>query len=166
MVKVNLTQEEIKAAQSSRPAPLPAGIYGAIIYTAVQKDSKAKKPMFEIDFKITDGPAGIGRKQRAWFSLAPNALFSTIALMKALDLPYPDKDAEPGEFDFTDAEDLVGERVNIRLIQTPFNTVDDDDNPVVAFQNEVKGVKAYDESKHTSADDVEDGADTSGVFLS
>src|SRR5690606_15474307 len=110
--------------------------------------SKAGKPMYEIDFKITEGPAGIGRKQRGWFSLAPNALFSTIDLLKALDLPYPKKDTPAGEFEFPDAEDLVNEQVNIKLVKEPYLTLGEDEDgnevEVTAFRNGVKRVTKYD----------------------
>lgn len=168
-IKVNLTQDEIKAAQSGLPPALPEGIYAAQIYTSVSKDSKAGKPMYEIDFKITDGPAGVGRKQRGWFSLAPNALFSTIALLKALDLPYPTKETPEGEFEFPDAEEFLGERVNIKLVKEPYLTLEENEDgeevEVTAFRNGIKRVTKFDIDKVTDAEDAEDGAAAGGVFL-
>lgn len=165
-ITVNLTQDEIKAAQSVAPPPLPEGIYGAQIYSAVYKLSKAKKPMYVIEFKITDGPAGIGRKGLLyWASLSPAALFSTIKVLKALDMPYPDKDTKEGDFDFPDPDEFVGEQVNIKLIVDEYESVNDDDEPETRYQNKVKDVRKYDIDKVSSSDDVED-ATAGGVFLS
>lgn len=166
-IKVNLTQDEIKGAQSSAPAPLPEGIYGAQIYNAVYKLSKSSnKPMYEIEFKITDGPAGIGRKRLLyWASLAPNALFSTIKVLKALGLPYPNKETPAGEFEFPDAEEFVGEQVNIKLIVEPYASVNDEDEEITAYRNVVKDVRKYDVDKVTDAEDVDDAASAGGVFL-
>ena len=95
--KLNLTEAEIKQAQGGNFEPLPEGTYGAIIYEVVEKQSKAGNDMYEITFKITDGPEGIGRQVKGWFVVTGKALFSVVGLLKALGLPYPNKDTPPGE---------------------------------------------------------------------
>ena len=60
--KLNLTSDEIKKAQGGSFQPLPAGTYGAIVFDVAEKTSKAGNDMYEIDFKITEGPEGIGRR--------------------------------------------------------------------------------------------------------
>jgi hypothetical protein len=160
-IKLNLTNDEIKSAQGGFPV-LPAGVYGANIYSSELKNSKAGNPMYVIDFKITEGQAGIGRKQRSWFVLSPNALFSVIGLNKAVGFPYPTKDTPAGEFEFNDADDYVGKKVNIVLEVEDYESVDEDDNDVVKQRNVVKRVNAYDTDKVTGAE-VADAK--SGLFL-
>ena len=161
--KLNLNNDEIKAAQSTGFAALPEGIYGAVIYTCVQKQSKGGNEMFEIDFKITDGPEGIGRKQRGWFVLAPQALFAVVGLNKAVGFPVPSKDTvTDGAFEFAEAEDYVGLKVNVKLDQTPYESVDEEGNDVTKLQNNVKRVTKYDPDKIAGAE----ATDTkSGLFL-
>jgi len=162
-IKLNLTNDEIKAAQSAGSFPvLAAGTYGAVIYTSELKQSKAGNPMYVIDFKITEGAEGVGRKQRGWFVLTANALFSVIGLNKAVGFPYPTKETPEGEFEFNDAEDYVGKKVNIVLEQQPYESVDEDGNDVTKLQNNVKRVLAYDTDKVTGAEVVK--ADE-GFFL-
>lgn len=162
-IKLNLTNDEIKAAQSSGSFPtLQAGTYGAVIYTSELKKSKAGNPMYVIDFKITEGPEGIGRKQRSWFVLAPQALFAVIGLNKAVGFPYPTKDTPAGEFEFNDPEDYVGKKVNIVLEVEPYESVDDEGNDVTKTRNVVKRVNAYDEDKITGGEVVDT---KSGLFL-
>jgi len=162
-IKLNLTNDEIKKAQSSGNfEPLAAGVYGAVIYTSELKESKAGNPMYVIDFKITEGQEGIGRKQRSWFVLAPQALFSVIGLNKAVGFPYPTKDTPEGEFEFNDADDYLGKKVNIVLEVEPYESVDDDGNDVTKFRNVVKRVNAYDTDKVTGAEVVDA---KSGLFL-
>lgn len=162
-IKLNLTNDEIKAAQSSGSFPtLEAGTYGAVIYTSELKNSKAGNPMYVIDFKITEGPEGIGRKQRSWFVLAPQALFAVIGLNKAVGFPYPTKDTPAGEFEFNDPEDYLGKKVNIVLEVEPYESVDDEGNDVTKTRNVVKRVNAYDEDKISGAV-AEDTK--SGLFL-
>lgn len=175
--KLNLTGEEIKQAQGNNFEPLPSGIYGAVIYTAVQKQSKAKNEMFEIDFKITDGPAGINRRQRGWFVLSGKGLFKLIELNKATGFPYPDKTTPPGEFEFPDADEYLGIQVNIELDQQPYESIEDVEDEetgevteveVTKYRNNLKKVTKYDESKHSLAEDVdESGAavDSGSLFL-
>lgn len=161
--KLNLNNDEIKAAQSTGFPALAAGTYGAVIYTAVQKKSKSGNEMFEIDFKITDGPEGIGRKQRGWFVLAPQALFAVVGLNKAVGFPVPSKDTvTDGAFEFAEADEYVGQKVNIVLEVQDYESVDDDGNDVTKQQNNVKRVSKYDPDKHTGAEGVEV---KSGLFL-
>ena len=154
-IKLNLTNDEIKAAQSTDFKPLAAGTYAAVIYTSELKQSKANNPMYVIDFKVTEGQEGIGRKQRSWFVLAPQALFAVIGLNKAVGFPYPTKDTPEGEFEFNDPEDYVGKKVNIVLEVEPYESVDEDDNDVTKYRNVVKRVNAYDPDKVTSAETVD-----------
>lgn len=163
-IKLNLTNDEIKAAQSSGFPTLAAGTYGAVIYTSELKNSKAGNPMYVIDFKITEGQEGIGRKQRSWFVLAPQALFAIIGLNKAVGFPNPPKqiEGESVEFEFADPEDYVGKKVNIVLEVEPYESVDDDGNDVTKTRNVVKKVLAYDEDKITGAEAVDA---KSGLFL-
>lgn len=163
-IKLNLTQDEIKAAQSTIPKPLAEGTYGALIFTAEVKESKAKNPMYVIDFKITDGPEGINRKIKSWFVIMPTALFSVNRLLKALGLPYPDKDTAEGEFEFPDPDGFVGEKVNLKIVQEPYQTVNEDDEEITAYRNTVKAVYAYDEDKHTVEGETSDSS-SGGLFL-
>lgn len=162
--KLNLTNDEIKeASKSSNFEPIPEGVYGAVIYTAVEGQSKAKNDMYTIDFKITDGATAIGRKQRGWFTIAPQALFSIIGLHKAIGFPYPNKDTPAGEFEFPDADEYLGHKVNILINQTPFDSVDEETGEaVVKYQSNVKRVYAYDPDKVTG---VEVESADSGLFL-
>jgi len=162
-ITLNLTGEEIKAAQSNNIPPLAEGTYGAIVYEAKIAESRSKNQMYVLDFKITDGPEGIGRKQRGWFVLKPNALFSLIALNKAVDFPYPTKDTPAGEFEFADPEDYVGKEVLIKIIQQPFVTEDEDGNEVTGYRNNIKTVLKYDESKIDNGNEVV--TKESGLFL-
>lgn len=161
--KLNLNNDEIKAAQSTGFPVLAEGTYGAVIYTAIQKVSKSGNPMFELDFKITDGPEGIGRKQRGWFVLAPQALFAVVGLNKAVGFPVPTKDTVvDGEFEFEEVEEYVGKKVNVFIEVTPYDSVDEEGEDIVKYQNGIKRVTAYNPDKHTGAE----VADTkSGLFL-
>jgi len=169
--KLNLTNDEIKQAQGGFAA-LPAGTYGAVIFANNFKTSKnSGNPMFEIDFKITGGQAGIGRKIRGWFVLTPKALFKVVELHKALGgadegFPYPDKNTPAGEFEFPDENEYLGKEVNIVIDVEEYPTDEDDENgePVKATRNTFKYVRAYDEEKWTEEGD-EDEAATGGLFL-
>lgn len=163
--KLALTNDEIKKAQSGNSFPtLAAGTYGAVIYTSEMKESKAGNPMYVIDFKITEGQEGIGRKQRSWFVLAPQALFAVIGLNKAVGFPNPPKTIEEDaiEFEFADPEDYVGKKVNIVLEVEEYESVDDDDNDVIKTRNVVKRVLSYDADKISGSEVVEAKA---GLFL-
>lgn len=163
-ISINLTNDEIKKAQGGFE-PLPEGTYGAVIYAAKYGPSKSSgNPMYTIDYKITEGPEGKGRKLKGWYSLAPHALFSVIGLLKATGHPYPTKDTPAGEFEFPDADEFVSEEVNLKIVQEPYETVDDEGKDVTQQRNVVKNVYPYDADKISSADDVA-GEDASGVFL-
>lgn len=151
-IKLNLTNDEIKAAQSTGFPVIAAGTYGALIFTADLKESKAGNPMYVIDFKITEGAEGIGRKQRSWFVLTANALFSVIGLNKAVGFPYPTKETPAGEFEFNDADDYVGKKVNIVVAVEDYNGVDEDGADAVLQRNVIKRVNAYDTDKVTGAE--------------
>ena len=161
--KLNLTAEDIKKAQGGTFEPLPAGTYGAIVFDVKEKKSKAGNDMYEIDFKITEGPAGIGRKQRGWFVISPNALFSYVGLAKATGKPYPEKGSPAGEFEFPDGDEFLGDEVNIRIKSEPYDSVDDDGTPVTKFRNSIDRVFPYDPDKITEAEDDEAIGD--GNFL-
>lgn len=164
-VTLNLTADEIKDAQSSGFKPIPEGIYAATIYDAKLGKSKAGNDMYVLDFKITDGPeVRKNYKIRSWFVIKANALFSLIALNKAVGFAYPTKETPAGEFEFPDADEYIGLEVNLKIVQEPYETVDDDDNDITAFRNNVKTVLPFDPAKVDSADGAE-GAD-SGLFLS
>lgn len=159
---LNLTADEIKNAQGNNFEALPAGIYGATIFEVSESQSKAGNDMYVIDFKIEEGQAGIGRKQRGWFVVSGKALFNVVNLLKALDLPYPDKDTEPGEFSFPDGDTFLGEKVLIQLKKEPYKT-EVDGKVVDAFRNNVAKVLGYDEDKIDLAEDAD--APSSGSFL-
>ena len=142
--KLNLTEAEIKQAQGGNFEPLPEGTYGAIIYEVVEKQSKAGNDMYEITFKITDGPEGIGRQVKGWFVVTGKALFSVVGLLKALGLPYPNKDTPPGEYVFPDGDDFLGENVNLVISLEGYESLDESGNQVTRYRNNVKRVLAYD----------------------
>ena len=162
-ITLNLNAEEIKNAQGGNFEPLPAGTYGAVIFDSKLGMSKAGNQMYIIDYKITEGPAGVGRKQRAWYVLQPNALFSLNGLLKAVDMPYPTKDTPAGEFEFPDPEDFLGLEVNIKLDLETYKTIVDD-KPATGYRNNVKRVFAYDPDKITG-DDEDSAAPAAGKFL-
>lgn len=163
--KLNLTADEIKTAQGGGFKALPAGTYGAIVYDVKEKQSKAGNDMYEIDFKITEGPEGIGRKQRGWFVVSGKALFSIVGLLKALDMPYPDKNSEPGEFEFPDGDEFLGKELNLKIDQEPYETENEEGEVVTAYRNSIKRTFAYDPDKITQAEDDEGGAPAAGNFL-
>lgn len=176
--KLNLTNDEIKSAQGGF-ATLPKGTYAANIFSNTFKMSKATppNPMFEIEFKITQGQAGIGRKIRGWFVLTPKALFKVIELHKALGgadegFPYPDKNTDPGDFEFPETDEYLGKPVNIVIDVENYASVANGDDvlngvlnsdteqpvkaegePVTKTRNTLKYVRAYDEDTLTSEDD-------------
>jgi hypothetical protein len=173
--RLNLTGDEIKQAQGGGFPVLPAGTYGAVIYNNNQKNSKAGNPMFEIDYKIVEGPAGVGRRIRAWYVLSGKGLFKLVELNKATGFPYPDKDTPAGEFEFPDADEYHGKRVNIKITQEPYETVAtaDDvtnglaekvDDDITKQRNVVNKVLEYDADEITSADDLENDTQDAGAF--
>lgn len=165
-IKINLTADEIKDAQGGFK-PIPEGVYGATVYSAVYKLSKARKPMYEVEYLITEGPeVRKNFKIKSWYSLQPNALFGTIGLLKALDLPYPAKGTPAGEFEFPDAEELVNHSVNLRIILDPYTTEGDDGGEETAYRNQVKAVFPYDETKIDGPEDEDSATVKSGLFLS
>lgn len=164
-IKLNLTAEEIKDAQGGF-TPLPEGVYGATIYDAKLTKSKAQNDMYVLDFLITAGPeVRKNYKIKGWFVLKANALFSLIALNKSVGFPYPNKETPAGEFEFNDPEDYIGKEVNLRIVQQPYETLDDDGKPVTAFQNNIKTVLKYDEEKIDAASDGEVVSSKGGLFL-
>jgi len=72
---------------SKRPVA-PEDEYQLKMEKMVEKDSKAKKPMFECDLSFLTGdfPKRELASVRTWISLAPNALFSLVAYMKACEI--------------------------------------------------------------------------------
>lgn len=166
--RLNLTNDEIKAAQGNNFAALPKGTYGAVIFSNTFGLSKSSNnPMFTIDFKITEGQAGIGRKIRGWFSLTGKALFKVVELHKAIDFPFPDKNTPAGEFEFPETDEYLGKEVNIVIDVEEYTTDEDDANgdPIKATRNTFKYVRPYDADKHTVAGD-EDGTEAnSNLFI-
>jgi hypothetical protein len=194
-IKLNLTGEEIKKAQGGGFAPLPEATYGATVYSSEYKISKSSKnPMYQIDFKITEGPAGIGRRQRGWFVLSGKALFKVVELLKAVDFPYPNKSTPAGEFEFPDADEFLGIAVNIKLEQEEYASVateadvefnataepedkilnsetgepvTEEGEPVTKIQNRLARVLPYDPDRITTDEELEAGetAQSGGLFL-
>ena len=154
--KLNLTNDEIKNAQGGGFKPLPEGVYGAIIFEAEEKVSANGNDMYRINFKITEGAEGIGRKQYGYFTVTGKALFSVVGLLKATGFPYPTKDTPAGEFEFPDAEEFLGKEVNIKIGQDPYTTEDDEGNTVTAYRNNIKNVYAYDPDKISLPDEDDD----------
>jgi hypothetical protein len=162
--KLNLTNDEIKNAQGNFE-PVPAGTYGAQIFESVQKKSKAGNQMFEINYKLTEGPAGKGRKIKSWYVLSGKGLFKLVELNKATDFPYPDKNTPAGEFEFPDADEYLGKEVNLVLDVEDYASVDDDGNDTTRQRNVVKRVAAYDPDKITTAEDLEGADEDESLFL-
>lgn len=169
--KLNLTGEEIKAAQGGAFPPLAEGTYGAVIFEAVQKKSKAGNEMYELNYKITEGVEGIGRKLKSWYVLSGKGAFKLVELGKATGLPYPTKTTPAGEFEFPDADEFLGIEVNIELIQEGYESVEDVEDPdtgeiteeeVTKYRNTVKKVTKYDASKIGGNEAADAG---SGLFL-
>lgn len=166
MPKLNLTADEIKDAQGGPIPPLPAGVYGALIYTSEQKTSKQGNEMYQIDFKITEGPV-VPKKRtiRGWFVQSGPGLFKLIELNKATGFPYPTKDTPAGEFDLPEADEYLGIQVNIKLGQEPYETVDDEGNDITAIRNRLDKVLPYDPDKIDSEGDEDAPAASGGMFL-
>lgn len=167
-ITLNLTNDDIKQAQGNRFPTLPAGTYGATIYAAKEDISKtSKNPMYVIDYKITEGPAGKGRKLRAWYAITPKALFKLIELHKAIDFEYPNKDTPAGDFEFPDADEYLGLEVNIKLAVEEYQGEDEDGNDATLTRNTVARVLPYDPDNITTEDEVAEGAneDSGGVYL-
>lgn len=162
--KLNLTSDEIKNAQGGGFKPLPEGTYGAIVFDVTEKQSKAGNDMYEIDFKITEGPDGIGRKIRGWFVVSGKALFSVVGLLKALDFPYPDKNTPAGVFEFPDGDEFLGKELNLKIKQEAYETENEDGEVVTAYRNNISRTFPYDPDKITQPED-EDGAPAVGNFL-
>ena len=169
--KLNLTGEDIASAQGTF-TPLPAATYGAVIYENTQKKSKGSgNEMFETNYKIVEGPAGLNRKIKSWSVLTGKGSFKLVELNKALGgakagFPYPDKNTKPGEFEFTDADEYLGKKVNLQITVEDYNSVDDDGNDVTKQQNRVAKVLPYDEDKITTKDELENEGDAGGgLFL-
>lgn len=181
--KLNLTNDEIKQAQGGGFPTLPAGTYGALIFENTFKHSKATppNPMFEINFKIVEGPAGVNRKIKGWFVLTGKGLFKIVELHKALGgaeggFPVPDKS---GEYEFPEPDEYLGKPVNIVLDVQEYASVADENDvkngtlnsetgepvkkegePVTKTRNGVKYVRAYDPDTITTAEDLEEDADS------
>lgn len=162
--KLNLTSDEIKNAQGGNFKALPEGTYGAIVFDVTEKQSKAGNDMYEIDFKITEGPEGIGRKIRGWFVVSGKALFSVVGLLKALDFEYPTKDTPAGEFEFPDGDEFLGKELNLKIKQEAYETENEDGEVVTAYRNNISRTFPYDPDKITEPED-DDSAPAAGNFL-
>lgn len=162
--KLNLTAEEIAKAQGGGFEPLAAGTYGAVIYDVVEKTSKAGNDMYEITFKITEGPEGINRQIKGWFVVSGKTLFSVVGLLKALGRPYPNKDTEPGVFEFPDGDEFLGESVNLVIDAEAYESLDDTGQTVTRYRNNVKRVLPHDPDKVDLPEENEGGS-TSSNFL-
>lgn len=162
--KLNLTSDEIKNAQGGSFKPLPEGTYGAIVFDVTEKQSKAGNDMYEIDFKITEGPEGIGRKIRGWFVVSGKALFSVVGLLKALDFDYPTKDTPAGEFEFPDGDEFLGKELNLKIKQGAYETEGEDGEVVTAYRNNISRTFPYDPDKITEPGE-DDDAPAGGNFL-
>lgn len=183
--KVNLTNDEVKQAQGGGFSVLPAGIYGAQIFENVQKKSKnSNNEMFETNYKLIQGPAGLNRKIKAWYVLEGKGMFKIVELHKALGgedegFAIPSK---AGEYEFPDADEYLGKTVNLTIGVEDYNSVatqqDVDfnktaeagtevlnsetgepvvkvDEPVTKQRNVVKNARPYDEDEITTAEDLE-----------
>ncbi len=166
-IKINLTPEEVKDAQGGFN-PIPEGVYAATIVDAKLGKSKAQNPMYIIEYLITDGPeVRKNFKLKGWYVLKANALFGVIGLNKAVGFAYPKgaADLEDGGFEFPDADEYLGQEVNIKVIQSSYLTEGDDGEEVTAYRNEVKAVYKADPDKVDGPVD-EDAADVkSDLFL-
>jgi hypothetical protein len=183
--KLNLTKDEITAAQGGGFPVLPKGTYGAVIYSCKQEISKSsQQPMFTIDYKLTDGPVPVGKRRiRAWYSLTPKALFKVIELNKAVEFPYPNKDTV-GEFEFAEPDEYNSIPVLVKIEVEDYASVSTEtdveqgvlnsetgepvtaeEEPVTKQRNVVARVLKYDEDKITTADDLAaDEQDDEGKF--
>lgn len=167
--KLNLTNDEVKQAQGNGFATLPAGTYGAVIFENVQKKSKAGNEMFEVNYKLVEGPAGKNRKQKSWYVLSGKGLFKIVELHKALggaDEGFPIPNAA-GEYEFPDADDYLGKKVNVVLGVEEYAGVDADGKDATLTRNVVSRVRPYDPDEHTTVEDLEneDEPANSGLFL-
>lgn len=165
--KLNITPEDIKNATGNTFEPIPEGIYGATIVEAVVKDSKAGNPMYALNLRISEGATGIGRKIRSWHVIQGPGSFSSAALLKALDLPYLKKgmtEEEIADFEFPDADDLIGRELNVKIKVESYEGLDEDTGEAeTRYRNNVAGTYKYDPDRHTELE--EDDASDSGSLL-
>lgn len=165
---LGISKEDAAKAIGQDFTPLAAGVYGSRIIEAEVKDSKKGNKMYVLKHLITGGPEGIGRKITSYHVIVGDGSFSTHALLKALGLPYINKDTTPEElesFEFPDAEELIGEELNIKIKQEPFKTLNDDGEEETTFRNNVSGTHAPDEAKWTDPADDEGSSTPSGNLL-
>lgn len=182
---LQLSKAEIKQAQGGIPDPIAEGTYGAVIFESVWKQSRAGNDMYELNFKITEGPEGVGRKLKGWFALTPKALFKVNELIKATGVgEVVTKTTKPGKINFPDEDDFLGIDVVLEVTQTPYESIelldedpetgekflDADGEPeereveVTKFRNNIAKVLNYDKFSHTIGL-TEDADDAEGVFL-
>lgn len=161
---LNLTKENIEQAKGNSFEPLPKGTYGARIYEAKVKSSKnSGNPMYEINYKVNYN--GSERKIRGWHVIQGPGSFSSRNLLKALGLPVPEGE---GEFEFPDADELIGEELNLKLDVRSYETLAGVRvEEVTRYQNNVAGTFPYDEDRHTveGDDDGYGGAAPGGKLL-
>jgi hypothetical protein len=167
-ITLNLTAEEVKSAQGGF-TPIAEGTYTAVIYSVKADTSKAGNPMYVFEFKLQEGPEiRKNYKIRTYATLTANALFTLVGINKAVGFPVPDKNAKPNKdgivpFELKDPEDYQGLEVNVRIKHRDYNTVDENGDPEVQKQAEVRGVYKYDPSKITGAEGA--AAPDDGVFV-
>lgn len=168
--KLNITKKDIENAVGGNFDPVPAGVYGGTIVEAVIKDSKSSgNPMYALNIRISEGATGIGRKIRSWHVIQGPGAFSSTNLLKALDLPYIRKDMteqELEEFEFPDADDLIGRELNIKVGVDSYKGLNQETGEEeTRYRNNIAGTFPYDPDKFSELDEDEGGAADSGSLL-
>ncbi len=154
---LKLTKENIEQAKGQSFEPIPKGVYGATIYEAKVGPSKSSgNPMYTVTYKVDFN--GKPRKVKSWHVIQGPGSFSSANLLKALGLPFPDKDTKEGDFEFPDADELIGEELNVKVDVEPYDSLDEDTGEeVTRYNNVIRGTFAYDESKHSEFDEEASG---------
>lgn len=166
--KLTVSKKDIENAVGGNFEPIPAGIYGATIIEAEVKDSRAGNPMYALQHRISAGATGIGRKIRSWHVIQGPGAFSSTQLLKALGLPYLRKDMteqELEDFEFPDADDLIGEEINVKVTVESFKGLNEETGEEeTRYRNNIGGTYAYDEDRHTELEDDEESSDSGSLL--
>ena len=160
---LTLTKENIEQAKGGSFEPLPKGTYGATIFEAKTGPSKSSgNPMYTITYNV-QVPGGKSRKIKGWHIIQGPGSFSTKNLLKALGRPTPDGE---GEFEFPDADELIGEELNVKIGIDPYDTINPDTGEEeTRYNNTIDGTFPYDEDRHSTFEDDEEGAAAPGGKL-
>ena len=130
-ITFSITEEDVKASESSNYSAIPAGSYNAVLFDVKQETVKSGpnegKPRFNIQFKIVGGDHD-NRRVFGYVALYKAGDFwKTQSFFKALGY-----DMAAGSFTVPDAQDLAGKAIGIR-VKVGKDQNGDDRNEVAGF---------------------------------